>query len=76
MRDAILVINAGSSSVKFSLFAEAGKDLELVARGQLEGTTPRRTSSRRTPPGSQRRRSVGRRGCSVTTAHLHILSAG
>ena len=37
MRDAILVINAGSSSVKFSLFAEAGKDLELVARGQLEG---------------------------------------
>jgi acetate kinase len=37
MGDAILVINAGSSSIKFSLFIENGKDLELDTRGQVEG---------------------------------------
>ena len=37
MRDAILVLNAGSSSIKFSLFAEAGTDLALQCRGQIEG---------------------------------------
>ena len=41
--DAIGVVNAGSSSVKFSLFADAGSDLELVLRGRIEGicTSPR-----------------------------------
>jgi acetate kinase len=37
MSDAIVVLNAGSSSIKFSLFAEASADLDLVARGQVEG---------------------------------------
>ena len=37
MADTILVLNAGSSSIKFSLFAEAGSELALVARGQIEG---------------------------------------
>ncbi len=43
MADAIAVLNAGSSSLKFSVFAERGDDLELVARGQAEGlyTAPR-----------------------------------
>ncbi len=43
MRDAIAVLNAGSSSIKFSLFAQAGDDLELKVRGQAEGlgTAPR-----------------------------------
>ncbi len=36
MRDAIAVLNAGSSSIKFSLFAQAGDDLELTVRGQAE----------------------------------------
>jgi acetate kinase len=42
MRDAILVVNAGSSSIKFSVFAEADGDLALHCRGQIEGlyTTP------------------------------------
>jgi acetate kinase len=35
--DAILVLNAGSSSIKFSLFAERGAELALIARGQIEG---------------------------------------
>jgi acetate kinase len=35
--DAILVLNAGSSSIKFSLFAEARAELALVASGQVEG---------------------------------------
>jgi acetate kinase len=43
MNDAILVINAGSSSVKFSVFIADKDSLELKLRGQLEGlfTSPR-----------------------------------
>jgi len=43
MADAIVVLNAGSSSIKFSLFALGEKDLDVVARGQIEGlfTSPR-----------------------------------
>jgi acetate kinase len=37
MTDAILVLNAGSSSIKFALFAMRGADLALVSRGQVEG---------------------------------------
>jgi len=37
MADAIVVINAGSSSIKFSLFAVRGDDLVLDVGGQLEG---------------------------------------
>ena len=41
--DAILVLNAGSSSIKFSLFATQSAELTLVATGQVEGiyTIPR-----------------------------------
>jgi acetate kinase len=41
--DAVAVLNAGSSSIKFSLFAANGGELDLVARGQAEGlfTSPR-----------------------------------
>ncbi|MBK7355250.1 acetate/propionate family kinase [Propionivibrio sp.] len=43
MSDAILVLNAGSSSIKFSLFLERGESLELFLGGQLEGiyTSPK-----------------------------------
>jgi len=43
MAGAIAVLNAGSSSIKFSLFAQAGDDLALSVRGQAEGihTAPR-----------------------------------
>lgn len=43
MMDAILVINAGSSSIKFSAFAAHDGRLELTMRGQAEGlyTKPR-----------------------------------
>jgi acetate kinase len=37
MADAIVVINAGSSSIKFSLFAVRDGDLALDVGGQLEG---------------------------------------
>ena len=37
MSDAIAVLNAGSSSIKFSLFALRGQELELALRGQIEG---------------------------------------
>jgi len=41
--DAIIVLNAGSSSLKFSLYALAGANLVLDVRGQIEGllTAPR-----------------------------------
>ncbi len=37
MSNAIVVLNAGSSSIKFSLFVERGKSLETDVRGQVEG---------------------------------------
>ncbi len=37
MEDAIVVLNAGSSSIKFSLFVMRGEDLDLDVRGQIEG---------------------------------------
>jgi acetate kinase len=37
MSDAIVILNAGSSSIKFSLFSVGEADLELVLRGQIEG---------------------------------------
>lgn len=37
MADAIVVLNAGSSSVKFSLFIQRNGDLELALNGQVEG---------------------------------------
>ena len=43
MADAIAVLNAGSSSIKYSLFMLRGQALELTVRGQVEGlfTRPR-----------------------------------
>ncbi len=42
MSDAILVLNAGSSSIKFSLFLDRDETLDLLLGGQVEGlyTTP------------------------------------
>ncbi len=37
MDEVILVLNAGSSSIKFSIFAERGDQLELKFHGQIEG---------------------------------------
>ena len=41
--DAVAVLNAGSSSLKFSLFGARGDSLDLIARGQAEAlfTSPR-----------------------------------
>jgi len=43
MADAILVLNAGSSSIKFSVFFARNDNLELASRGLVEGlyTSPR-----------------------------------
>ncbi|MGR4869723.1 acetate/propionate family kinase [Variovorax sp. LARHSF232] len=43
MADLVLVLNAGSSSIKFSAFDAAGPDNPLLLRGQVEGlyTKPR-----------------------------------
>ncbi|MCR4411199.1 MAG: acetate/propionate family kinase [Thermoguttaceae bacterium] len=37
MSDAIIVLNAGSFSLKFSIYGVANRELNLVARGQIEG---------------------------------------
>ena len=49
MADAIVVLNAGSSSIKFSLFVLRERSLELELRGQIEAiyTAPRFTASDR-----------------------------
>lgn len=39
MSDLIAVLNAGSSSLKFSVFEPANTDLRLAAKGQIEGIT-------------------------------------
>jgi acetate kinase len=46
LANATLVLNAGSSSIKFSVFAERGGELALTVRGQAEGlyTAPRFTA--------------------------------
>jgi acetate kinase len=46
MADVILVLNAGSSSIKFSVFAVQPDSQELLLRGQIEGlhTAPRFTA--------------------------------
>ena len=43
MADAIAVLNAGSSSIKFSLYRARDTDLDVAVRGQVEGiyTNPR-----------------------------------
>ncbi|MFZ5570225.1 MAG: acetate/propionate family kinase [Thermodesulfobacteriota bacterium] len=48
MSRAIVILNAGSSSIKFSLFLERGNDLSLDCRGQMEGiyTAPRFTAKK------------------------------
>ncbi len=46
MGQAIIVLNAGSSSLKFSVYAVADPKLDLIAHGQIEGleTAPRFTA--------------------------------
>lgn len=43
MADSIVVLNAGSSSIKFCIFVLRGKEIRVAARGQIEGllTSPR-----------------------------------
>src|SRR5690242_19564360 len=43
MADAIVVLNAGSSSIKYSVFLLRGAEMVLALRGQVEGlyTKPR-----------------------------------
>ena len=47
MADAILVINAGSSSIKFSVYVAGDGDVALHVQGQIEGlfTAPRFTAT-------------------------------
>ena len=37
MTDAVLVINAGSSSIKFASYAAGDEEPKLIAKGQIEG---------------------------------------
>ena len=50
MTDVVLVLNAGSSSIKFTLFDAEGAGPPLLLRGQVEGLyTSRRDSPPRMP---------------------------
>jgi len=54
MADAIVVLNAGSSSIKFAVFVARAADLELELRGQIESiyTAPRFSAKRRDGSGA------------------------
>ena len=68
MADAIAVVNAGSSSLKFSLFLVRGGDLILEVRGQIEelytapGSWPRTRRARPWRHGRGARRKLGHDG--------------
>jgi acetate kinase len=63
MRDAILVLNAGSSSIKFSLYAES-----LVANGQIAGIY---TEPRFVAPGAEKKWPAGTKlGHEGALAHI------
>ena len=51
MTDTILVLNAGSSSIKFSLFAEAGVEPAVVAQARSKASTRAPISSRKDAAG-------------------------
>lgn len=51
MSDAIIVLNAGSSSLKFSLYGIAEPEPALVARGQIEGLGSRPHFKAKDPQG-------------------------
>lgn len=54
MNDAIVVLNAGSSSIKFSHFVERGESLDLDLRGQIEGLYTQARFVAKGPDGSVR----------------------
>ena len=77
MIDAILVLNAGSSSIKFSLFAHRAAALAAVASGQVEAiyTAPHFVAKDAAARPSAR--STGRREpSSPTMAHSPTFSIG
>jgi len=61
MSGAILTLNAGSSSLKFSLFTLAGETLNLSAHGQVEGlgTAPHMTAQAADGPAFEHRWEAG-----------------
>ena len=62
MAEAILTLNAGSSSLKFALFEIGDGDrLDLAVSGQIEGIERRRISARAMPPASASPSGAGRR---------------
>jgi acetate kinase len=52
-QEVILVLNAGSSSIKFSLFIDAADSLQLHCRGQVEGLLQRPHLLVRNPAGEK-----------------------
>jgi acetate kinase len=51
MNDAIIVLNAGSSSLKFSIYSVAGEALNLEVRGQVEGLGTKARFTAKEPTG-------------------------
>ena len=78
MSDTILVLNAGSSSIKFSLFAERGAELDAVASGQVEAiyTAPRFVAKDADGKPVNEQRWDERPRASATTARSRTSSTG
>lgn len=75
-RRAILVLNAGSSSIKFSLFALNGAALDLALSGQVEGIGTAHSRLRINREGERQQRDLGAdEGGSHTAAIALLLEA-
>lgn len=62
MADAIVVLNAGSSSLKFSLYHNQGKALELDLQGYIEGIHTARALFQKHPTPLSKQSNHGPRG--------------
>jgi acetate kinase len=67
MKDVILVLNSGSSSIKFSAFALRAEQLELTLRGQIEGLYGSARFIARDPAGA----TIATQGWAQSTALSH-----
>ena len=76
MSEAIIVFNAGSTSVKFGAYEVAGKGtLTPISQGEVSDMRPTHSSLRRTRPVNRWRHTISARAARSTTAPRSILSS-
>ena len=74
--DAVLVLNAGSSSIKLSVFAQRAGELALELRGEVEGlyTAPRSWRTMHRAASSPRGHGAERRWVTMARSSISVTS--